>query len=293
MNRQTVTELGTKADPLKDRIEVDGKPLSTNAPKLYLLLNKPKGVISSAMDPEGRPIVTDIVKKRYKKARVFPIGRLDYDAEGVIILTNDGELTNKLIHPRFKIQKRYLVKVRNVPSASALNKLERGVTLEDGRTHPALARFVRSTAENSWIELTVTEGRNRLIKRMCMAVGHPVTKLKRTYFAGVSVRGLKPGEFRELTEKEVERLKSLTSKHAQLKKERVKVAAKTAPKVTKKKIAIKPKPKRGVKTGAKKGPKAPATRARKAASKKISKMTKKSAPKRGIKKSAPKKKRRS
>lgn len=206
VNGKVVAELGAKADPLKDKIEVDGRNISHKGPPAYILLNKPKGYISSVSDPLKRPVVTDIIKE---KARVFPIGRLDYDAEGVILLTNDGELANKLIHPKFNVPKKYLVKVKDVPTAEDLQKLEKGVYLDDGRTLPAKARFIRKTQENSWIELTVTEGRNRLVKRMCMAIGHPVAKLKRVEFAGIKLGSLSPGQYRLLTNKEVERLKSL------------------------------------------------------------------------------------
>ncbi len=201
-----VVELGAKADPAKDRIEVDGRNISFKGPLVYMLLNKPKGCISAVADPLGRPVVTDLVKSR---ERVFPIGRLDYDAEGALILTNDGELTNRLIHPKFKVPKKYLVKVRDVPTDEDLQKLRKGVYLDDGRTLPADAKFVRKTQENSWIELTVTEGRNRLVKRMCMAIGHPVSKLKRMEFAGIKLGALEAGQWRFLTPKEVERLKGL------------------------------------------------------------------------------------
>lgn len=202
-----VTTLGAKADPSVDFIEVDGKRLKRDTRKVYLLLNKPKNFISALSDPEGRPVVTDLVKG--VKERVFPIGRLDYDAEGVLLLTNDGELSNKLIHPKFGVQKKYLVKVKDVPSREKLDKLEKGVYLEDGRTLPAKARLIRKTDENSWIEITVTEGRNRLVKRMCMAIGHPVSKLKRISFAGITAGKLKPGEYRFLTSVEIEKLKTL------------------------------------------------------------------------------------
>ncbi|MBI5826283.1 MAG: rRNA pseudouridine synthase [Deltaproteobacteria bacterium] len=171
-----------------------------------MLLNKPKGYISAVADPLKRPVVTDLLKVR---ERVFPVGRLDYDAEGALILTNDGELSNRLIHPKFKVPKKYLVKVRDVPTDEDLQKLRKGVYLDDGRTLPADAKFVRKTQENSWIELTVTEGRNRLVKRMCMAIGHPVSKLKRMEFAGIKLGALEAGQWRFLTPKEVERLKGL------------------------------------------------------------------------------------
>ncbi|MBI5586957.1 MAG: rRNA pseudouridine synthase [Deltaproteobacteria bacterium] len=207
VNRETVTELGAKADPLKDTIAVDGKAISTRGPKIYVLLNKPKGYISSVSDPEKRPVVVELLTR--VKGRVYPVGRLDYDAEGVLLLTNDGELSNKLIHPNFKVAKKYLVKVRDLPSKEDIDKLENGVWLDDGRTLPAKARLVRQTKENSWIELTVYEGRNRLVKRMCQAVGHPVAKLQRVEFAGIRLGEMKVGEWRFLTPAEVERLKSL------------------------------------------------------------------------------------
>ncbi|MFQ5464585.1 MAG: pseudouridine synthase [Thermodesulfobacteriota bacterium] len=207
VNGRVATELGTKADPARDRIEVDGRVISTSGPKVYMLLNKPRGVISALSDPGGRPVVTDLLKRL--RTRVFPVGRLDFDAEGVILLTNDGDLSNRLIHPTFRVAKTYQVKVRGVPDAKDLARLAGGVRLEDGRTLPARAHLVRETKENSWLELTVYEGRNHLVKRMCAAVGHPVSKLKRTGFAGLTPGRLKPGEWRRLTAREVERLKGV------------------------------------------------------------------------------------
>lgn len=210
VNRQVVTELGTKADIAKDRITVGGKLLSHaqgTGEKVYILLNKPKGYISTASDPQGRPTVIDLVKKI--KTRVFPVGRLDYDAEGALLFTNDGELTHKLIHPKYHIPKKYLVKVSDTPDQKDIAKLKRGVYLEDGRTLPAEAKFIKATKTNSWIELTVYEGRNRLVKRMCFAIGHSVLKLQRTEFAGIKLGSLKPGDFRTLTKNEVEGLKRL------------------------------------------------------------------------------------
>jgi pseudouridine synthase len=209
VNRKTVSVLGTKVDPETDRIDVDGRTISLKGPGVYILLNKPRGCISALSDPLGRPVVTDLVKR--VKQKIFPVGRLDYDCEGVLVLTNDGELTERLIHPRFSVPKKYLVKVRDVPDEKDLKRLANGVYLEDGRTLPAKVRLVRTTNENSWIELTVTEGRNRLVKRMCQAVGHPVSKLKRVEFAGVKLGKLNPGQFRHLSGKEVERLKSFAA----------------------------------------------------------------------------------
>ncbi len=211
VNRKMVSMMGVKVDLDVDVVTVDGRRLTGHkGPKLYILLNKPKGVISALSDPEKRPVVTDLLKI---KTRVWPVGRLDYDAEGALLLTNDGDLGNRLIHPRYSIPKRYMVKVRGVPSGAKLAKLERGISLEDGRTRPCKARLDRTTntKENSWIELIVYEGRNRLVKRMCQAIGHPVNKLKRLEFAGLNIRGLKPGKHRKLTKAEVERLKSLNT----------------------------------------------------------------------------------
>jgi len=208
VNGQVITELGAKANPFSDRIEVDGRKITAGGqPKAYILLNKPKGVISAVSDEHNRPVVTDLVKV---KVRVYPVGRLDYDAEGVILLTNDGDLSNRLIHPNFGVAKIYQVKVKGAPTREKLQKLEKGVYLDDGRTLPATAKFLRATDENSWIELTVFEGRNHLVKRMCMAIGHPVQKLKRVEFAGIRLGMLKPGEWRPLTEKELEALQHLS-----------------------------------------------------------------------------------
>src|SRR3990172_5120095 len=220
VNRKAVTKLGAKADPGKDRIAVDGRVISLGADlksvnKVYILLNKPKGYISTVSDPQGRPTVIDLVKKI--KTRVFPVGRLDYDAEGALLFTNDGELANKLIHPKYHIPKKYLVKVSDAPDQKDIAKLKKGVYLEDGRTLPAEAKFIKTTKTNSWIELTVYEGRNRLVKKMCFAIGHSVLKLQRTEFAGIKLGTLKPGDFRMLTRSEVARLRNTVSEHQSVK----------------------------------------------------------------------------
>jgi pseudouridine synthase len=208
VNGQPVTELGARADITVDKIEVDSNVISSRGPRVYFLLNKPTSTISAASDPRGRAVVVDLIKG--VRHRVFPVGRLDYDAEGVLLMTNDGELSNRLTHPRSRIPKKYLVKVRGKPGQEAIKKLASGVYLEDGRTLPARAKFVRATLENSWIELLVTEGRNHLVKRMCLKVGHQVSKIRRTEFAGIKLGSLKPGEFRPLTKTEVAELKELT-----------------------------------------------------------------------------------
>ncbi len=206
---KVVTKLGTKIDVRTERLEVDRKKISSSKPDpTYILLYKPKGYISALTDPQRRPVVTDLIKKKFKR-RVYPVGRLDFDAEGVLLLTDDGDLSYRLTHPKHEVDKTYLVKVRNIPSEAVLKKLRRGVYLEDGRTRPSKVRFVKETKENAWIEITVSEGRNRLIKRMCASVGHPVSKLKRTVFAGIKLTRLKSGEFRFLTEREIDRLQEL------------------------------------------------------------------------------------
>ncbi|MEE9591078.1 MAG: pseudouridine synthase [Thermodesulfobacteriota bacterium] len=211
VNRDVVTRLGVKIDPEKESVKIDGIPLPRMVSKIYLLLNKPKGYISAVSGPSGRPLVTDLLKKPGK--RVFPVGRLDYDAEGVLILTNDGELANRLIHPRYNIPKRYHVKVKGIPDGRDIKRLERGIHLEDGKTLPARAKIIKETKENSWIEITVYEGRNRLVKRMCMAIGHPVAKLKRIEFAGIKLGNMKSGSYRVLTPKEMDLLKKKIEKN--------------------------------------------------------------------------------
>ncbi len=208
VNREVVSRLGSKVNLGVDRVEVDGVSISNKRRKsVYLLLNKPKGYICSRSDPQGRPIVQDLLKK--SMTDIFPVGRLDYDAEGVLILTNDGDLTQILTHPNHHVPKVYHVKVRGVFTGKDLLRLDKGIYLEDGKTLPAKSRAIKVTKENSWIELTVYEGRNRLVKRMCKAVGHPVMKLKRIELAGLQLGALKRGEYRMLTIDEVDSLKRL------------------------------------------------------------------------------------
>lgn len=207
LNGDVTTELGTKADPETDIIEVDGVKLKGSETKVYFLLYKPRSVISAVSDPRHRKTVSDIVK--CPGARLFPVGRLDYDAEGVILMTNDGEITEKLIHPKYGVEKTYLVKVKGVPDKKKLARLCSGVRLEDGFASAEGAHFVKETSSNSWIELTLTEGRNHIVKRMCLAIGHPVMKLRRIAFAGITLWGLSPGKYRALNAKEVARLKDI------------------------------------------------------------------------------------
>jgi pseudouridine synthase len=214
VNGQVVTELGTRADPEKDHIKVRGRlinpKLARPRERVYLLLNKPKGYLSSVSDPEKRPIVTDLIKGF---GRLFPVGRLDFNTEGLIILTNDGEFSNFVASSR-KIPKVYEVKVKGVPNDNAINRLRRGIILEDGfRTAPAGIRQLPSSERNAWFEVTLYEGHNQQIRKMFDAVGHSVTKLRRTAIGPIADARLKPGAYRKLSMDEIDRLRRERSAH--------------------------------------------------------------------------------
>ena len=194
-----VKELGAKAD-LNQKICVDGKPIKTCAEKIYLLLNKPRGYVSTAHDERGRKTVLGLVDT---SERVYPVGRLDLNSEGLILLTNDGDLTNLLLHPRFKIRKTYRAKISGTLTEENLDKLRAGIELEDGLTAPAEIYLL---GENL-VEITIHEGRNRQIRRMFAAIGCDVTRLKRIKFANLTLDGLKVGASRKLTAEEVATLK--------------------------------------------------------------------------------------
>ncbi|MBI3079434.1 MAG: pseudouridine synthase [Deltaproteobacteria bacterium] len=210
VNGRTVTKLGTKVDPEADRVTVDGLRVGGEEPKLHFMLHKPRGYITALSDPRGRPHVGQLLPR--VKARVYPVGRLDYDAEGLLLLTNDGELAHRLMHPRHRVPKTYLVKVRGIPEERDLERLRRGVRLEDGRTLPCEVAVAGSTGQHAWLEVTVYEGRYHLLKRMGLAVGHPVSKLKRVSFAGLRLGTLKPGACRPLTPGEVAQLKKAATR---------------------------------------------------------------------------------
>ena len=196
--------LGRRVDVRQDRITVDGIPVAVAPGLVYYLLNKPAGVVSTASDPQGRPTVTGLVPA---EPRVFPVGRLDAESEGLIILTNDGELTHRLTHPSFGVEKEYIVSVEGVPSAGTLRRLREGVDLSDGRTAPAKV----SAAGPGVLRVTVHEGRNRQVRRMGEAVGHPVTRLVRTRIGPLRVGSLRPGTWRPLTVEEVRALERATA----------------------------------------------------------------------------------
>lgn len=201
-------KIGDKVDPYRDHIKVDGRRLPLSSSRVYFLLHKPKNVVTTVEDPRGRPTVLDLLKE--KKPRVFPVGRLDYDAEGVLLLTNDGELAHRLSHPSFRIPRTYWVKVKGKPSHEEILKLSRGIQLDDGPTAPCQIGLLKEVQENFWVEMTLREGRNRQVKRMWERLGYPVLKLKRVAFAGLFLGKLKPGEYRQLRAQELKKLKKMT-----------------------------------------------------------------------------------
>ncbi|MEY2447741.1 MAG: rRNA synthase [Acidimicrobiaceae bacterium] len=194
-----VATLGDKADAETDHIEVDGVRIGTQPGLVYYLLNKPAGVVTTAADTHGRPIVTELVPS---EPRVFPIGRLDQDTEGLLLLTNDGDLAQRLAHPRFGVEKEYLVEVEGAPTRGELRRLREGVELDDGLTAPAKVVLV----ERNLVRITIHEGRKRQVRRMCEAVGHAVSRLVRTRIGPLADRSLAPGEWRSLALDEVRAL---------------------------------------------------------------------------------------
>jgi 23S rRNA pseudouridine2605 synthase len=201
VNGKLVRELGTKVDPAKDLIRVDGKLLGSRERKVYFVLYKPAMMVTTLSDPQGRPTIKDCLTGIGE--RVFGVGRLDWDAEGALIVTNDGELAHHLMHPSFEVPRTYLAKVKGEPDEATIAKLREGVRLEDGVVKPESVQFERETAKNTWLRLVVHEGRPHLVKRLCAAVGHPVVRLFRPQYAGIGVEGLKPGEYRELSPEEI------------------------------------------------------------------------------------------
>jgi len=201
-----VAEIGQKADPDLDHIKLDGKLLTRRpGPKVYYAFHKPRGVVSTLEDPQERPTVGDYLRRI--KARIYPIGRLDFDSEGLLLLTNDGDFTHDVLHPTKKTPKVYQVKVKGVLSDQDIVPLEKGIYLEDGKTAPAKVKKLRKTKENSWVEITIYEGKKRQIRRMLHRVGHSVLRLVRVKVGGIELGGLAPGEMRPLTQKEIEKIR--------------------------------------------------------------------------------------
>jgi len=202
-----VAELGCRVNVESARIEVDGAPVGVRPGLVYYLLNKPAGVVTTASDPHDRPTVVDLVPD---DPRVFPVGRLDAQTEGLLLLTNDGDLAHRLTHPSFGVDKEYLAEVEGRPSPAAVRRLREGVVLEDGRTAPARAVLV----EASVLRITIHEGRNRQVRRMCEAVGHPVVRLVRTRIGSLVDRSLAPGSHRTLVAEEIQALRRAVADRA-------------------------------------------------------------------------------
>ncbi|HSE92942.1 MAG TPA: pseudouridine synthase [Methylomirabilota bacterium] len=204
VNGAVVREVGTLADPARDRVEVDGRLVPTAVPLRYLLLNKPRGVLTSRSDPRGRAVVTDLVPAG---TRLYPVGRLDADVEGALLLTNDGALTHRLLHPRYGLPRVYEAVVAGEVRRADVARWRRGVTLDDGPAVPAAVDLVHASARLSRLRLTFTEGRKHEVKRYCEALGHPVVRLRRVAFGPIVLGELPPGRWRALSPAEVSALR--------------------------------------------------------------------------------------
>lgn len=214
VNGKVVTELGTKADAVSDHIKIDGKLINPRQPLTYIMLNKPAGFVTTMSDPEGRPTVQDLLKG--VKIRVYPVGRLDYNTEGLLLMTNDGDFAHLVTHPRHEFPKTYRTKVKGVLDERQIDELEQGIWLDDGKTAPAKLKKISREEANSWLEITIHEGRKRQVRRMFDRVGHSVIKLKRIKTGGLTLGDLPEGAFRYLTPAEVEALKDLASKETKI-----------------------------------------------------------------------------
>lgn len=205
VNGKKVVELGTQVEPSKDKIEVEGKLLTIEEQLVYVLLNKPTGVVSTVSDQFERPTVLSCIKGI--EERIYPVGRLDYNTSGLLILTNDGEFTNRVTHPRYHVPKTYLVEAEGRLNINDLEKLRKGVFIDDYKTQPALAKVLKENRRGSIVEITIREGKNRQIRKMFDAINHPVLKLKRIKIGDISDETLKIGSWRHLTNKEITYLK--------------------------------------------------------------------------------------
>ena len=194
---KVVTEMGTKVDPKTQDIECEGIPLASQEEKVYILLNKPSGYLSTVDDPQGRPIVTDLLNNI--KERVYPVGRLDLDTEGALLLTNDGELAQKILHPSHEVNKTYVAKVKGLPGKKKLAALSICIELEGMKTWPASIEVLKTKAQSATIQITIHEGRKRQVRKMFEAIGHPVLELKRIAYGQLELGELGPGKYRLLT----------------------------------------------------------------------------------------------
>jgi 23S rRNA pseudouridine2605 synthase len=213
VNGEIVRTLGTKADPARDVIRVDGRRLRFDHRTRYILLNKPKNVVTTRKDPEGRRTVIELLKG--VREYVYPVGRLDYDSEGLLLLTSDGDLAAKLTHPRHAVERVYDAYVVGIPAEDDLEKLRRGIFLDGSRTAPAIVKRAgtvgKGRQELTRLTITLREGRNRQVRRMCASIGHPVRKLTRTRMGPIKLGDLRPGHWRDLTEREVRLLQEAAS----------------------------------------------------------------------------------
>jgi pseudouridine synthase len=216
VNGIVVTTLGVRADPEDDDIRVDGRRLKPPPERRYILLNKPSGVVSTRSDPQRRTTVIDLLARAGVRGYFYPVGRLDYDSEGLIILTNDGALAERVTHPRYGLERTYEAQVAGVPDERDLQRLRRGISLDEGRTAPADVRLLRvvQTRQGSQAVLQVTlhEGRNRQVRRMCDAIAHPIERLRRTAIGAITDARLKPGQLRDLRPDEIRGLRRATDR---------------------------------------------------------------------------------
>ena len=201
VNGQIVTEMGVKIKIGTDKVTVDGKDITPEEEHVYLMLNKPEGYVTTAHDPQGRPTVLDLVAE--VPQRVFPIGRLDVDTEGLLFLTNDGELAYRLTHPKFAVTKVYHALVTGKPSEDKLDRMRNGLKLEDGMTKPCTVKVIRRYNHKTMLEITLSEGRNRQVRRMCQAIGNPIIELERVKIENIELSQVKRGQYRKLTLEEL------------------------------------------------------------------------------------------
>jgi 23S rRNA pseudouridine2605 synthase len=211
VNGHTVTELGTKADPHVDDIRVDGRRVRPAARRLYILMYKPRGYITSRSDPQRRPTVIDLLTKGGVREYVYPVGRLDYESEGLLLLTSDGDLAARLTHPSHEVEREYHARVRGVPDRSTIERLAKGIVLDGRKTAPAQVTLLKvidgEHGSDAVMSLVLREGRNRQVRNMCEAIGHPVVRLRRVRIGPITDDRIRPGEFRELEPKEVAALR--------------------------------------------------------------------------------------
>jgi pseudouridine synthase len=216
VNGQTVTELGTKADLGVDDVRVDGRRVKAAQRRRYILLYKPRGYITSRSDPQRRPTVIDLIGKGGVREYVYPVGRLDYDSEGLLILTSDGELAAQLTHPRHGVAREYHARVRGIPDRRELERLSKGIVIEGRRTAPARVTVSKviegGGGPDAVLSFVLREGRNRQVRNMCDAIGHPIVRLKRVRIGPISDDQIRPGEFRDLTPREVAALRRVSSR---------------------------------------------------------------------------------